>query len=274
MSVIQFTPKRAKLPTAPLPQPPAHQAAAVGGTMGIDLSGKAKCWFFIGRGRIGKTTLARYVSETVTAGGGEALVAAVDPVNRSLRSFIDGVVEPPSADPAEVKAWLQQLLEFIVENRHSALIDLGGGDTSLIALLQDMPDLAGVMSAAGVEPVAIYMAGTDPHDLTPMAAAEAAGFNPRAAAIVLNEAHGRRHSDDFDRVTDHPAFQQVIDRGAIQLWMPLLTPDAARVIDANTWHYLTAKNHLGPFYASALHQWLRRMGEDIGEPIGTWFPGR
>jgi len=29
----------------------------------LDLSGKRKAWFFIGRGRIGKTTLARLVAE-------------------------------------------------------------------------------------------------------------------------------------------------------------------------------------------------------------------
>jgi hypothetical protein len=270
--IVPFSPKRQRLPTLPLPLPPDPAREAAAHAAGIDLSGKAKCWFFIGRGRTGKSSLARYVAETSAAAGGEAAIAAVDPINRSLRSFLDGVLEPPSSDPAEIKIWLRQLIEFLMENRHSGLIDLGGGDTSLLALLRDMPDLTDIMSGAGVEPVAIYMAGTDQHDLTPMAMASKAGFNPRASAIVLNELHGRRETD-FDQVMDHPAYQEAVSRGALQLWMPLLTPEAARVIDTNHWRYLDAKAKLGPFYASAVHSWLRRLGAEM-ECVESWFPGK
>ena len=270
--VVPFSPKRQRLPTLPLPLPPDPVREAAAHAAGIDLSGKAKCWFFIGRGRTGKSTLARYVAETSSAAGGEPVVAAVDPINRSLRSFLDNVAEPPSTDPAEIKIWLRQLIEYLMETGQSGLIDLGGGDTSLLALLRDMPDLTDIMSGAGVEPVAIYMAGTDQHDLTPMAMASKAGFNPRASAIVLNELHGRRDTD-FDQVMDHPAYQEAISRGALQLWMPLLTPEAARVIDTNHWRYLDAKAKLGPFYASAVHSWLRRLGSEM-EPAASWLPGK
>ena len=268
--ILPFTPKRPVLPSQPLPRPQAAAAPVSSNATAIDLSGKLKCLFFIGRGRIGKTTAIRVIAETMAERGGEAVVAAVDPVNRSLRAFLDGVAEPKSTDPEGVKDWLYQLLQSLIIDRRSGLIDLGGGDTSLTALLADMPDLADIMADGGVEPVAIHIVGTDPHDLTPLATTEAAGFRPRATAIVLNEVHGRR-ATDFDQILQHPSYQQAIDRGAIQLWMPLLTPDAARVIDANNWHYLDVKGKLGPFHASSVHQWLRRVGEDFA-PISSWYP--
>ena len=36
---------------------------------GIDLAGRPKVWFVIGRGRIGKTTLIRWAAETLAAEG-------------------------------------------------------------------------------------------------------------------------------------------------------------------------------------------------------------
>jgi hypothetical protein len=95
---------------------------------GIDLAGRPKVWFVIGRGRIGKTTLIRWAAETLTARGGECVYAAADPVNRSLKVFLEGVAEPPTDDPAEVALWLQGLLGFaMADNGMSALVDLGGG---------------------------------------------------------------------------------------------------------------------------------------------------
>jgi hypothetical protein len=235
----------------------------------LDLSGRPKAWFMIGRGRIGKTTLTRWVAETIDNRGGSAVIAAADPVNRSLRVFVDGVAEPPSSDPDDVKDWLRDLLQYIMREKQNALIDLGGGNTSLSALLREIPDLAEVLAEGGVEPVAVHVLGADPHDLVPLAMMEAEGFRPRATAIVLNEAHGRRSR--FDQVIAHPAYRAATERGAVTLWMPLLTPDAARQCDANAWHYHDVKGKAGPFAASAVQTWLRRMSEEMA-PIASWLP--
>jgi hypothetical protein len=236
----------------------------------LDLTGKHKAIFLIGRGRIGKTTLTRWMAETIeNRGGGPTVIAAADPTNRSLRVFLDDVVEPPSADPEEAKEWLRELLQYVMEEKANALVDLGGGNTTLSALLRDMPNLADVLAEGGIEPVAIHVLGTDPHDLVPLAMAEGEGFRPRATALVLNEAHGRRHR--FDQVMAHPAFQAAMGRGAVKLWMPLLTPDAARQCDANAWHYHDIQNKAGPFTRSSVQTWLRRMGEEF-QPIASWLP--
>jgi hypothetical protein len=261
---------RPQLPVSVLPLPvTAVKSAVVEARPGIDLSGKTKVWFFIGRGRIGKTTLTRWVAEVMDERGGTAVVAAADPINRSLRVFRDNVAEPESSDPGEVRDWLRDLLQYVMESKTSALIDLGGGSTSLSSLLHEMPDLAGVLSRGGVEPVAIHVVGADPHDLVPLAMTEAEGFQPAATAIVLNETHAQRFR--FDQVLQHPAFQAAVQRGAVPLWMPRLNADAAGQCDANGWRYHDVQTKAGPFTASAVQTWLRTMGQQFA-PISTWLP--
>lgn len=262
---------RSLMPTSVLPMPPGSVVthAPVETPPGLDLSGKRKAWFLIGRGRIGKTTFARWLTETMDQRGGSAIIAAADPVNRSLRQFLDNVAEPASADPEEVKNWLRALLEYQVEEKLNSIIDLGGGNTSLSALLAEMPDLADVLSQGGIEAIACHVIGPDPHDCVPLAVTEAEGFQPKATVIVLNEAHGRRPR--FDPVLAQPEVRAAIDRGAVQLWMPQLNEDAARQCDANAWRYYKVRDKAGPFTASAVQTWLRRMGTEF-EPIKTWLP--
>lgn len=269
---IPFHPSaRSVPPTSVLPMPPGSAAnhTSVETPPGLDLSGKRKAWFLIGRGRIGKTTFARWLAETMDQRGGAAIIAAADPVNRSLRQFLDNVTEPPSSDPEDVKTWLRDLLQYQMEEQLDSIIDLGGGNTSLSALLADMPDLADVLSQSGVEAVACHVIGADPHDCVPLAVTEAEGFQPKATVIVLNEAHGRRHR--FDAVLAQAEVRAALDRGAMQLWMPLLNAEAARQCDRHGWRYYQVRSTAGPFTASAVQTWLRRMAAEF-EPIKTWLP--
>ena len=266
---------RAKLPVAKLSLVPGFladdTAGAVPGVSGIDLSGKPKVWFMIGRGRVGKTHLARWVCEMAEARGGQFLVAALDPINRSLAGFRNNVEEPDSSDPERVKDWLGELLRHAADHSHSLVIDMGGGDTSLAALLRDTPDLASVLKASGIEPIAVHLAGADQTDLLPLALTEALGFQPQATLIVLNEALARR--EKFTAVLEHPLMEQVGKRGAIQLWMPLLNRDTAELIDAHRWQFEDAKKPAigGAFTASAVHNWLRLMDQAFA-PVLSWLP--
>jgi hypothetical protein len=272
MPIIQFNrSSRPSFPAAKLAlAPDVGTPTVVERPAAVDLTGKRKVWFIIGRGRIGKTTLTRWLVETIEGRGVEKLVvAAVDPVNRTLRNFVEGVAEPPSADPSEVKDWLWDLLQHVEHGKLNTLIDLGGGDTALSALLRETPDLAGMLSENGVEPVAVHVVGTDQHDLSPLALAESQGFQPKATAIVLNEGLGRR--EKFDPIFVHPTFQAAIGRGGVQLWMPILTPDVARRCDAEGWQYRNVRSLGGPFAASAVHNWLRRMGDEFA-PVQSWLP--
>src|SRR3954452_7139796 len=127
------------------PQSGTVQTASAAMPTAINLSGKRKAIFLIGRGRIGKTTFARWIAETMTNRGGSAVVGAADPVNRSLTKSLNTVIQPPSTDPAETKDWLNEILETAMVEGYNCLLDLGGGDTSLGLLLQEIPSLSDVL---------------------------------------------------------------------------------------------------------------------------------
>ena len=138
----------------------------------------------IGNGNTGKTTFLRWLAETTLARGGEPIFAAVDPENRELRDYFEGVHEPPSYDPAKVAKWLEDLFAHAMETKASACIDFGGGDTTLGRLVADSPDIVSVLEDAGISPVAFYFLSPRLADLSPLASLEGAGFKPRATGLV------------------------------------------------------------------------------------------
>ena len=249
-----------------------------------DLAGKPKVWFVSGPGRSGKTTLVRYLLELSAANGGTALAAALDPQNRSLAGFIEGVAQPPTNDAAAVTRWLESLVRAMMTQQQSALLDLGGGDTSLGRLLADVPDLADVMEEAGVPAVACYTVGPRVDDLASLSSFEARGFKPRATAIVLNEGLSdptTPREEAFGRVLRHSAFKAAVERGAVVLWMPRLEPAVAADIEAKRLPFAAARDGqspksrpaapLGPFDRSRVRAWMAAMDATLA-PVRPWLP--
>ena len=98
----------------------------------LDLTGKPKAIMAIGLGATGKTTLLRWLCErALERNDDELALATVDPVNRELGHYFPAAMAPPTQDPAQVTAWLEQLLAMIMETRKSVALDFGGGDTTL-----------------------------------------------------------------------------------------------------------------------------------------------
>jgi hypothetical protein len=268
-SVIPFRPSaRVTGPSIPLPLPLGATALSTEPLLtALDLSGKIKVIFVIGRGRLGKTKWSRWAVEVMDGRGGTAIVAAADPINRSIRNHVDGIAEPEENGEDYVRDWLRDLLMHAMEYRRNVIVDLGGGNTSLSALMKRMPDMVKVLSDGGIEAVAIHLIGPDPHDLVPLALAEAEGFQPAATALILNEAHGRRSA--FGDVINYPTFQAAIARGAVQLWMPWMDKDG--VAACSTMRFHDAATKAGPFTASVVRAWLDRMGREM-QPIASWLP--
>ena len=68
---------------------------------GINLAGKKKVIFWIGRGKTGKTTGIRWSAEAAILAGNTLLLADMDPTNDTFSQYIDDVARPPEAsDPA------------------------------------------------------------------------------------------------------------------------------------------------------------------------------
>ena len=140
--------------------PPQEAEPEIG--QGIDLAGQAKIIFAAGRGKTGKTTLLRWLTETSIRNGGAPILADVDPSNATFSAYFADVARPETDNPSGVTAWLQELIEYCINERQSALVDLGGGDTTLRSLAAEMPGLAAHIEAAGMAPVMFHLTGTQP----------------------------------------------------------------------------------------------------------------
>jgi hypothetical protein len=267
-----------------LPPVAPPQLSLVRSDTGIDLAKRAKVWFAIGPGRSGKTMLLRWAAEMSANQGGTPIVAAADPQNRSLKNYLDNVAEPPTNDATTTSRWLEALLRHTMDEKASALVDLGGGDTALHKLLAAVPDLAAALEAAGVAPVAVYTLGPRVDDLAALASFEAFGFRPAATVLVRNEGLAdlaADREDAFARVLRHSAYKSAVERGAIEVWMPRLDAAVAQAIEAKRVSFLQARDALspkgrkvtpfGPFDRTRVRQWLRSMAAEMA-PILSWLP--
>jgi len=243
---------------------------------GIDLAGKTKIVFAAGRGKTGKTTLLRWIAETSFQRGSTPILADIDPSNASFSRYFDDVARPETDHPAGVARWLQQLIEHCVTEHQSAVVDLGGGDTTLRTLATEMPDLAAAMETAGVAPVMLYLLGTQAEDLTPALTLSARGFAPQAQSLVLNEVAidaGTARADAFGRLTSLPGFIELA-KTSVPVWMPRLY--AAEAIELRQCRYFDARDGrltppLGMFDAARLRAWLNAMDRRFAG-ISTWIP--
>jgi hypothetical protein len=249
----------------------------------IDLSGKSKAVFGIGLGGTGKTTLMRWaVEQVINAGAEQTSMAALDPENRDLRNYFDGVLEPEGYAPEEVAKWLEDFLAYLMKTKGSALLDMGGGDTSLGTVVAQNPDICQILEDGGVTPVALYMIAPRVESLSPLATMEAADFQPKATALILNDGLEDAtvpRDRKFRDVLKHPAFKAALDRGAVQLWMPRL--HAAQEVYRRRITFAQARDGivpegrrmapLGLFDRSRVRAWLEAMAVELS-PIDSWIP--
>lgn len=233
---------------------------------GVDLSDKPRVVFLIGRGGTGKTVLGRWMIERGQLAKRSAILAALDPVNRTLSNYFDGVAQPTTSDPADSARFLRELLEFTMTGGHSAVIDLGGGDTTLATLLDEMPDLAGELEGAGIAAVALYTLAPRIDDIAPFLSL---GFRPAATAFVCNRVqHG-----EFGPLLDQPAIREAIEGGAQVVHMPQMPGDAMAFVEQRRLSFATVaqgSKTIGPWKAAQVRTWLRSMDQAF-EGIGTWL---
>ena len=152
------------------------------------------------------------------------------------------------------------------------IIDLGAGQTALPEVFKIAPTL---LSDGGLEPVAVYTLGTDPEDLTALALDERSGWKPRATALVLNKmfSSGDRYLHKFDEIRQHPTYVAARDRGAVELWMDWLWPEAAERCRREAWHFRdvgTPRADADAIITSTVQVWLRQMESEF-EVIRSWL---
>ncbi len=272
-----------EVPVGPIARAQADPAA-LPATVAVNLGDGPKALFVMGPGRSGKTTLLRYIMETTRSGQLAPIAAALDPQNRSLATFVNDVAQPDTNDPVGVARWAEELLSFVIAEKQSALLDMGGGDLSMGKLLEDVPDLVGSLEEAGVHPVALYTLSPRVDDLGVLAGYEAQGFRPKATALILNAGLAdptMPREEAFGRVLRHSAFRAAVERGAVPVWMPRLDAGVAAEIEGKRLRFGQARDGqapddqpgaiLGPFDRSRVRKWMTDMGAAL-EPIRSWIP--
>ena len=247
----------------------------------LDLAGKKKIVFWVGRGKTGKTTGIRWMEEMAVAGGKPLLMADLDPTNDTFSKYLENVGRPSDAsDPAISLKWLDKMLQHALQKQCSLLVDLGGGDTTLRRLVTQLPDLVEMFEAANFAIVLLYTVGPQEEDLSPLAALQNLNFKPTATAIILNECLvdvGDTREIAFARITNHSAFRKALGNGAVPVWMPKLLP--AQQVEVRRVQFRDAANGgagvmetpLGVFDRSRLTSWLDKMDTNFAA-IKSWLP--
>ena len=180
----------------------------------------------LGRGFGGKSTGLSELVWRARNQGRQVIVADGDARSATLAGLFPGeTMQPPSEELADVKAWLSQVLNRMVKERQSAVLDLGGGDRVLMEYGRDLR-LVEFCQRRGIEPLALYFLGPEQEDLRHVLAIWDAGyFQPKRTLLVLNEGvirEGRTVVGAFDRTMKDPGFVRMLEAGAVPVLMTRL----------------------------------------------------
>jgi hypothetical protein len=261
------------------PKPPVADVASENSSVAA-APARPKFIVPLGRGSRGKTLWMRWAIERAQDQGRSVVVADADRTNATLSAYFAGVLTPPSADDDDVHDWFASLCEQQIEDRFTALIDLGGGDLMLKRMAREAT-LAELLETNGIEVVAVHLIGPDRDDLAYLRDMEEGGlFAPTATMLVLNEGllpKGRSSQAGFQTVRESPIFLAALKRGAQLVWMPRLTP--AHEVDERRITFAAAEaskvkegqKPIGPFNRQIIANWRRAMEQNFA-PVSAWLP--
>ena len=181
----------------------------------------------VGRQRVGKTSFLNTIAQYLRAHGAEFEVWDADKMNTTynMSVFHQDARRPQSDDPEDVKAWLEERFIDLVERRVDAMLDIGGGDTPLARLVQDVP-LVATLEDEGVRVVLVHVIGPELADLDYLGRfAHNDLFAPEATLIVMNAGlvlTGRSNDFAFSQVYAHENVREALADGAVIVRMPRL----------------------------------------------------
>lgn len=235
----------------------------------------------LGRGSRGKTLLARWMIDRAANAGRTLTVADGDRTNRTLARSFAHAVSPPSADDADVRPWMADLVETTILTRRDTLLDLGGGDLLLRATARDM-DLLPWLTSLGIDVVPVHLLGPSIDDAAYLQSVEEGGLLASPTTIlVLNEGvvpPGRSaHAAFSETVQTMPIFAATVGRGARLVSLPRLEP-ASELEESGLPFLLAAEglahpggHPLGPWKRQQVSLWLRRMEANFAS-VAEWLP--
>jgi hypothetical protein len=234
----------------------------------------------LGRGFGGKSTGLSELVWRARDQGRDVIVADGDTRSRTLAGLFPEATSPATDELPDVKEWLSGILNRMVEERRSAVLDLGGGDRVLQEYGRDLL-LVEFCDEYAIEPLALYFLGPEEEDLKHVLAIWEAGyFRPKRTFLVLNEGvirEGRTMAGAFGPTLGDPGVAGMIAAGAVPVLMKRLAcMDLVRRSGLGFYGAASgAKGATGrpldPTYAFMVRKWLRDLEGERAAQAG-WLP--
>lgn len=172
----------------------------------------------LGRGFGGKSTALAELVWRAQFNGRQVIVADGDIRSRTLSGlFPEQATSPETEELPDFKLWFSGLLNRMVKERRSAVLDLGAADRVLQEYGRDL-NLVGFCTKRRISPLALYVLGPEEEDLRHVLAIWRSGyFRPERALLLLNEGvirQGKTVSGAFDATMSDPGFAEMVQAGA------------------------------------------------------------
>lgn len=230
----------------------------------------------LGRGSSGKSTVLSEMVWRAEAQGRPVIVADGDARSKTLSGLFPGASSPASEEIADVKTWLSGLLNRSVKEKRSVVLDLGGGDRTLLEYGRDLR-LVEFCARRGIEPLAIYVLGPEAEDLSHIVTIWEAGyFKPKRSLLLLNEGvirEGRTVAGAFERTMVDPGFLRMVEGGAVPVLLQRLAcMDQVKAVRGG-FYEAAGSDGLDPVEQFQTEDWLADLEQkrrDVG--AAAWLP--
>jgi hypothetical protein len=181
-----------------------------------------------GRGRLGGTMFLDLMIQRARENGRRVKPMDGDLKSRTLstlypakdargRAIEDGASCPVRDDIVHQKAWIQEELNQMTEDRVSRILDLSGGDRVMQELVLDLM-LKGFCHDFGIGLTNVVMLGPDVEDFNhAMERVKAEDSRGDRVIFVLNEGvirQGQTTEGAFNAIIQHPDFEAALETGA------------------------------------------------------------
>ena len=234
----------------------------------------------LGRGFGGKSTGLSELVWRARNQGRDVIVADGDARSKTLASMFPEATYPRSEELPDVKEWISGVLNRMLEEQRSAVLDLGGGDRVLQEYGRDLL-LVEFCEEYGIEPLALYFLGPEDEDLKHVLSIWEAGyFRPKRTFLVLNEGvirEGKTMAGAFEPTLSHPGLAKMVEGGAVPVMMRRLAcMDLVRKSGLGFYGVASGEKGatgkpLDPTYAFMVKKWLRDLEGERAAQAG-WLP--
>lgn len=179
----------------------------------------------LGRGSGGKSTVLAEMVWRAENFGRQVIVADGDTRSKTLTELFPGAMHPHSEEMPDIRQFLINLLNRMVKEKRSAVLDLGAGDRALLELGRDFR-LVEFCDRRGIDALAVNCLGPDPEDLSHIHTIWESGyFRPARSILFANEGviRGGQHIvGAFKRSMEDPRFGKIVASGAKPIVLPRL----------------------------------------------------